>query len=196
MTNTEIWTLIALVLNLITLVLVVRQTTLAKKSFQVAEAAFNNDIRLREADMLPKSSFIIFINMKLDEWLEIISSIEDELRIALNDENFEAIQGIADKYQIDTIRLVDKFYYEKSPEWLAEIFITSARHYCYVVSPMKPYANEKSESILKSFATDTIDRINESRDAIRELRSYIDKLVPKSYLKAPARYPDRDYLML
>lgn len=74
-------TLIAVVLNIVTLAVVVSQTKIAKRSFDISAESYNKDKQIREITLLPKMHFLIHTKIKFDQWLMTLSQIKNELEV-------------------------------------------------------------------------------------------------------------------
>ncbi len=185
------FTIIALVLNIITLLFVVYQTMVTRGAFDLAKASFDEDKKIREFTLLPKANFIIHVDMKIDNWINELKSLNDIIEVALKDENIESLIFEAEKYNSSPSGMVEKFYYENSPDWLAEIYITAAKH-CYYVTG--PFSHIKDHNLAEAIAVDVQGRIQESLNRIGELKRYISDIVPESYLSAPASLRDEAFM--
>jgi len=191
LSNSDIFTIIALVLNMITLFIVVYQTMVTRGAFELAKSSFDEDKNIRKFTLLPKANFIIHVDMKIDTWINELNRLDDVIEVALKDENIESLIIEAEKYNSSPSGMVRKYYYDNSPNWLAEIYITAARHYYYVTGP---FSNIKDHNLAKKIAVDIQGRIQESLNRIGELKGYISDIVPESYLSAPTSLRDDAFM--
>lgn len=180
----------ALLLNLITLGIVLWQTSITRRALIIADESNIRDIKTRQLETLPRANFIIHVQMKLDQWVENIEKVEKQIRVALKDENSDALKAISEAGFNSPKGLVDRFIYEKSPGWLAEIYVSAARYYYSCMGPLTSLWDEKNYKANYFMCDSIIERCLETAFRIKELRLYIKNMVPDSYIEAPASLSD------
>lgn len=113
----------ALLLNLITLGIVLWQTSITRSALLIADESNIRDIKTRQLETLPRANLIIYVQMKQDQWVDKIEKVKEQIEVALKDENPDAIKEISEIGLKAPKGLVDRFIYEKSTGWLAEILL-------------------------------------------------------------------------
>ncbi|WP_372999765.1 hypothetical protein [Lutispora sp.] len=194
MSTSDIIALIALTLNLITLIIVIYQTNLTRKSVNIANESIDRDRKVRQLEMLPRANFIIHVGLRIDQWLDEIEQVREDLSLACKDENAIALREIAKRGLHSPKGLVDSSFYEKSPDWLAEIYMSAARFYYPCIGPLYELWDEEINKANFFICKSIIERCAETEVHLLKLRSYLINLIPDSYLEAPASLPDRSYL--
>jgi len=190
----ELLTVIALVVNTIALILVIVQTNATKKGVEYSKLSFEKDIKIRSVSMLPKANYIIHVVIKLEEWMKTLRELENELKIAIQEANMENFHVISEKYHTLPQNLVSRIYYEDSPDWLSEIYMSSAKHYYNVMSTASGLNRRTHDDTRMSIANDVMDRIIESKTHIMILKSFVDTAIPESYLSTPDSMRDDSFL--
>ncbi|HHY77502.1 MAG TPA: hypothetical protein GX498_03175 [Clostridiales bacterium] len=194
MSENWIMTIIALVLNLITFFIVVYQTKLTRESVSIAKESIDRDRKVRQLEMLPRANFIIHVSLRVNQWLDEVKQTKEEINLALKDENAMALKEIAKRVVHTPKGLVDRFFYEKSPDWLAEIYMSAARYYYSCIGPLFELWDDETNKANFFMCKSLIDRCDETEKNLLELKSYLKNLIPDSYIEAPASLPDRSYL--
>jgi len=194
MNTNDIFALIALVFNLITLFIVIKQTNLTRKSVSFAKESIDRDRRVRQLEMLPRADFIIHVGLRIEHWLDEIKRVKGELDLAIKEENEMALREIAKRGFHSPKGLVDSGFYENSPDWLAEIYISAARFYYPCIAPLYELWDEERKKANFFMCDSILEKCVETEIHLLELRSYLKDLIPDSYLEAPASLPDRSYL--
>ena len=201
MTNGEIVGLVALILNIITLFIVIYQTRLSRKSFQISEISFKENNKVREMSIVPKMHFVIHVKIQIEKWIENIKNIREEMELAVKDNNDKALKQISKRGLKSCKGLVDKFYYEKSPDWLAEIYMASAKYYYSAYAPISNLWDEKENkgrlyALVKNseYSETLIDRCNETEMQLTKLLGYINNVIPNVLMEVPESISDDKYL--
>lgn len=188
----------ALLLNTITLAIVFYQTKLSKKGFQLSKTSFDTDKKIREMSIVPKMYFVLHVQLKIEEWIYNIQKLKEEMEIALKDNNENALENIANKGLKTCKGLVNKFYYEKNPDWLSEIYIAGAKYYYYVFAPISGLWDEKNKkgrmNLLNWDGDSLIARCDESEAHLKKLLEYINDFVPEVFKEVPDSISDYKFL--
>ena len=191
---TDIVAIVAIVLNIVTLGFVIYQSIITRKSFDTAKNAFQEDIKIRRASILPKATYIIHVNIKIKIWLEMLEALSDELSIAIKDNNFDAIVDVGKKYYKPPKGIVESFYYVNSPEWISEIYLSCAKHYNMPIGHLAGLRENYNREVVMSSAGGIVITINESICYIEELKLFIKNSIPQAYLDAPEHLSADKYL--
>lgn len=191
---TNILTIIALILNFIALCVVAYQTNLNRKSLDLAKQSIEEDRKIRQIEMLPRAHFIFNVQYHLKKYIEDIEKITVELQKASKERNEEILKEISSKALLSPKGLVEKFSYEKGPNWLSEIWLAGAQYYYDFHAPLRSLWIEKESRAFWKLVPDLIERGNDNSYNIQELLSYIGQAVPNSYANAPASISDNKFL--
>lgn len=188
----------ALILNIITLIIVIYQTRLSREGFQLSKTSFDKDKRIREMSIVPKMHYVIYVQIQIEKWIDRIKVVKEEMELALKDGNNRALEHVASQGLKTCKGIVNKFYYENSPDWLSEIYMTGAKYYYYVFAPICELwdynGNEGRMFLLEEKGDSLIDRCDESEFHLRKLLEYIDDSVPSIFTEAPDSIPDDKFL--
>jgi hypothetical protein len=190
LTFTDFLGLIAIFLNIFVLAIATYQTYLSRKSLDITRQTIEDDRKLRELELLPKANFIIHVNIYLDKWIDEIDRTKEEIEIAFHDKNDFAFKDIAERSLKSPECLVDEHMYKRSPDWLAEIYISAAKYYYNCLSITHSLWDQKQEEARYYMVEDITTRCNESLVHLRSLKGYMDDVIPDSYLDAPDSIPD------
>jgi|GEM_PF-2352309 hypothetical protein len=191
---TAILTIAVLVLNLIALCVVAYQTYLNRRSLTLAKESIDEDRMTRQIELLPRAQFFFEVEHHLKKWIEDIEKTTDTLQDAINDKDIGLLKEISEKALKSPQGLVDKFFYDRGPRWLWEIWLASAQYYYdFNVSLIKFWDDDKKEPFWDQ-APDLIDRGEEYSQHILNLLEYISHAVPESYTAAPNRINNSKFL--
>ena len=190
----NILTIAALTLNFIALCVVAYQTNLNRKSLDLAKQSIEEDRKTRQIEMLPRAHFIFNVQYHLKKYIGNIEKITNELQKASKNRNEENLKEISSKALVSPKGLVEKFSYEKGPNWLFEIWLAGAQYYYDFHAPLRNLWIEKGSRPYWELVPDLIERGKENSNHIKELLSYIDQTVPNSYANAPASISDNKFL--
>jgi len=191
---TAILTIIALVLNSIALCVVAYQTYLNRRSLNLAKESIDADRKTRQIELLPRAHFIFEVQYHMKKWIEDIEKTTRALQDAFNNENLDLLREISEKALKSPKGLVDKFFYEKGPRWLWEIWLASAQYYYDFNVPLGNLWNDNKKEPLWDLAPDLIDRGKDHSQHISNLLEYISQAVPESYAAAPASINNSKFL--
>lgn len=199
MNLSECLTLFAVVLNIITLVVVYTQTKIAKKSFDISAESYNKDKQIKEITLLPKMHFLIHTKIRFDKWIMTLTQIKNELEVFAQDGNDQALKQISEESP-ECNGLVDRYMYENSPDWLAQLYMSGAKHYFNSMSCLKGLwdirAGKGNLYMIKhdDGVEDLIDRFNESIGFVEKLNEYIKDAIPDVILSTPESISDESFL--
>lgn len=201
MNNSDLIALAAIFLNLITLGIVIFQTKLSKNSFDISNSSFQKDKQIRELEILPKMHFVIHVQLRLEEWKEKVQNIKEQLEIAVENQNHQALKEISSLGRITPKGLVVRFMYEECPDWLSEVYITGAKYYYYVAAPLKDVWDEKENKGRmflceknNEYSDSIIERCDESIYYLNQLLKYIEDAIPSVFLNSPESLADSKFL--
>lgn len=195
-------TIISLALNFIALIYVIKQTKLAKKSFDIANESFVKDKQIRELELLHNLYPITQVEARFNRWLEDLGNIKIELEVISKNKDENALKQIAQRGLKTSKGLIDKNALGSSDDWLLQIYVTGARYYYYSMAELnnlwdddKQKGNlhllEPSKTIERIF-----DRLETSINSIVELKDYIKNAIPGVILEAPASLSDELYTLV
>lgn len=196
----DILTIVALIFNFITLLIVLYQTKLSKEAYEISERAFNNDKMIKELEQLPKINFVIHVNIQFDKWIRYLTDVSEQLYIIKRDNNGVALKQISENAPKTCKGLVESSYYEQAPEWLQEIYMCGAKYYYNSTANLSNLWDNKNNlgrlDMLenKDGLESIIERIENSLQSIKELQGYINNKMPMVILNTPESISDRKYL--
>jgi hypothetical protein len=194
MSNTEIITLSALVINTLALLFVISQTILSRKSLNATKQSIEEAKRARQLEALPKFGWVIHVQVDLEKWHKDLLEKKEQLEKAIIANDGVVLQQIAERspQQPRDLRL-PRFLYQNMPSWIREIWMSGAQHYYNAASPLLFLwrDNEPNFSYAKSW---TNERGKESIDAISILLDYIKDMVPPVILDTPASINEEEFL--
>lgn len=177
---------ITLIIAIITLIIVSFQTFYTKMALKEAQKSIELTKTVRQLEILPRLHFIIHVELYLNKW-------NNELKEVIkfyNEKNIEKIIEISKK-SITQSGLLDKYLYEKMPQWLAVIYESGAQYY-YNSSCLYKYLWDEKDCKLTNF-NDAFDRFKESSYYLEVLLQYIKDEVPKVFLNTPDSINTRDF---
>jgi hypothetical protein len=192
--STAIFTLIALVLNFIALCVVAYQTYLNRRSLNLAKESIDEDRMTRQIGLLPRAQFVFEVQHHLKKWVESIEKTTDALQDAFDNKDIDLLRGISEKALKNPKGLVDKFFYDKGPRWLWEIWLASAQYYYDFNVPLRNLWDDSKKEPIWDLAPDLIDRGEAHSQHISNLLEYISQAVPESYAAAPTSINNSKFL--
>ena len=184
-------TIIAIVIgfvNLLALAFVAWQTMLTRKSVQMAQ-------HTTEISDLPKANAVINVQVFLNKW-------KTELDLIITDEKYIRAQvqaadiTLGEKYGLTTPKgLIIKPVYDSLPPWLQIICMSAAQYYydCKASASLLSSDGFNTETKLR-LLPDIVDRARANASRIKEMLSYIEKMVPEWYLNCPASIQDDQFM--
>lgn len=190
----DILTITALFLNFVALIIVTIQTIYTRRSLNAARKSIEATRKARELEILPRANFIIKVQTDLERWKKDLLETTGALEKAIRDKDSDLFREIANRSITSAKGLVDRYMYEKSPQWLSVIWVTGAQYYYDAKAPQRDLWNTETDEPNFSFGPDMISRFKESTAQIVKLISYINDIVPKVYLESPASLSDEDFL--
>ncbi len=176
-----------LIVNFLTLVLVLMQTKISKDTLIIANQSLIDDKKIREIQMLPKMNFVIHVQIQLETWLIFLQQTREELELAIENDNGDALETISGYGEKIPEGIIDKFMYEHSPGWLSEIYEAGAQYYYACVTTLSSLWDMNEKKGRLPYCDSVIERFNEHIYAIEELLKYIHNTIPLVFLNAPAR---------
>lgn len=174
----EIITVLALILNFITLIIVAVQTYYTKNSLNVALSSIILSKTSRQIYQLPRINFIIHVTNTLNRWNE-------ELKMIIKYIEENKTSEIIELSKRDTIMpkgLIDEYLYEKMPTWLSVIYESGAQYYYNSSCLNNDLWNEEKKIIKKDY----LNRFKESSDSLELLLKFIKDDVPEVFLNCPS----------
>lgn len=177
---------ITLLIAIITLIIVLLQTSYTKKALAEAQKSIELTKISKQIEILPRLNFIIDVEMFLSKW-------NNDIKEIINLIKKKDVEKIIDfsKKSITRQGLIDKYLYEKMPAWLAVIYETGAQYY-YNSSCLYKYLWDEENRKLRN-PDDYLLRFEESAYYLETLLQYIKDEVPEVFLNAPASLSTRDF---
>ncbi|HOP08465.1 MAG TPA: hypothetical protein PLF13_14425 [candidate division Zixibacteria bacterium] len=186
MTNIEIVTILALILNLGALIVVAIQTHLTGKALRSATISTTLSIKTMQVNMLPSAGWLIDITCKFNSW---IKNLNDTINICRNIEltkDANHLEKLANDSSIYCTGLLHSQFRKHAPLWLINIGIAGAQYYYNAKSLQTclwlPSKNTPNFELIPPF----IQRCEDSIYWLNELLTFLDDVIPKAYLNAPA----------
>ena len=183
--------LIAIIINIFTLVIVCIQTSFAKRSYNQAENMYKINIRLIEMEQIPNMNLISSVGARFENWIGNLNEIEDCIHIIYENRDVLEANELAEKGLKEPASLVKEPVYESSPVWLQEIYFTGAKYYYNSMSNLRNLWDDGRKLVNFEFCEprnnlDSIfDIIGESKKGLEGLLEYITNAIPKVILDAP-----------
>lgn len=186
-------TIITLIINLVATAFAIFQTWLAKKSLKAAKESIESSKTQRQLEILPKSGWVIQIQVHLERWQKDLADKQKALRLARENQDKDLMKKIASSGITDPKRLsLDRFMYDEMPAWLGEIWLSAAQYY-YNTMPALHYIYEEGKEPKYDFILGMENRCKESEEAIKSLLRYIKDMIPDVILETPASISNREF---
>ncbi|PKL36344.1 hypothetical protein CVV38_00330 [Candidatus Peregrinibacteria bacterium HGW-Peregrinibacteria-1] len=182
----EVITILALVLNFITLIIVGFQTFYTKKSLEAAKNSIELTKTLNQLEQLPDMHHVIHVTIYLERWNKELKEVIKTLK----DNNKEKIIEISKRKSVEAKGLIQKWSFEKMPNWLSIIYASGAQYYYNSSGAYKYLWDEKSSKI---DPYEYLSRFEESSYYLDILLKYIDDQVPEVFLNCPASLYTSDF---
>lgn len=183
--------LIAVLINLITLVVVIRQTRYTSETLKKTNESFEASKIVYQLKNLPKANLIIKVQMYLNNWKQELIDVVNIINSNENDKN--KIEKVVEKAPKSS-KLIDKYSFELMPLWLQELWMIGARYYYNSACLIKDML-DKETLTLKKDSTYYKERFEESIDSISKIEKYIEEAIPDVYLHSPADSNDESYFL-
>lgn len=190
----NIATLVALLVNTIALIVVIYQTSIAKRSLTITKKSIDDAKTQRQLEILPKFTWIIEVQVQLEHWKRDLQERKDKLQKGVNEKNDEMVKEASDtRIKSSKDLSLNKFLYDNMPSWLRELWISGAQYYYDAIAPLPSvYKDEKPNY---NYAQSWIsERGEDSLQAISKLLEYLEDMVPSVILNTPASLSDKDFL--
>jgi hypothetical protein len=184
----------AVVLNIITLLVVIYQTSLTRNSLKIANQAIEIGKEIRQLEMLPRADFVIRVRHDLEAWNEHLSKAAKLLEINIKEKNEQLYKEISQIAPNSPSGLIDRYMFENAPNWLSEIWITGARYYYSSTVNLYGLWDYELDKPNRRDYQAIIERCQESSFYIQRLLAYVDEIVPDVYLNCPASLSDEKFL--
>lgn len=190
----EVATLIALFVNTIALIVVIYQTGIAKRTFNVTKKSIDDAKTQRQLEILPKFSWVIEVQVQLERWENDLRERKGILQKGLNKKDNEMVKKASDtRIKSPKDLSLNKFLYNDMPSWLRELWMSGAQYYYDAIDPL-PYVY-KDEKPNYSYGQSWLnERSENSLRAISKLLEYLKDMVPPVILNTPASLSDKDFL--
>lgn len=190
----EIATLVVLFINTIALIVVIYQTSIAKKSLIITKKSIDDAKTQRQLEILPKFTWVIEVQVQLEHWKKDLQERKDLLQKGLDKKDAVIIKNASDtRIKSPKDLSLNKFLYDNMPSWLRELWMSGAQYYYDAIAPL-PYAY-KDEKPNYSYAQSWLsERSEDSLQAISKLLEYLEDMVPPVILNTPASLSDKDFL--
>ena len=188
--------LVTTVATLIALAIAIYQSVLARRSLEAAKKSIDEDKRARQLSIVPKMSWVIEVQMRIDAWLIDLNKIRSETKRAVMERNEDLLKKIATKAIVNPVDIplrIDKFVYENMPDHLVLIMMSGAQYYYDAVSPTHSLWT-KEKGGWWEYANSIDERYIDSINALEELKRLISEMVPAVLLETPASIDDRKFI--
>ena len=186
--------LITTIISLTALIITIRQLILARHSLDATKKSIDEDKRSRQLSTIPKMSWVIEVQMRLDRWS---NQLEEVKALIIDSENKR--EGNILKEIVSTIPKhpngigIDAFVYKNMPDPLREIMMSGAQYFYNAISPATHlWSKESGPNWI--YAHSIQERLDESIHALKKLRVLIDDLVPSVMLETPASIDENDFI--
>jgi len=189
-----ILTFLALLTNTLALWFVVCQTSLTRKAVDLSRESIDNDRKVRQMELLPEANFVIHVQVKFRLWIEEIDGIGQELSAAIKTGDANRIREVSAKARKELSGLVHKWQYEHGPKWLGEIYVAGAQYYHEFQLVLGNDGQPHNNDFWLDVAPDILGSCEESSYHLKQLREYIDWVVPSSFAHCPDTVTKADLL--
>lgn len=186
-------TFAALLISILTLIIVLYQTNLSRKSLEFSHESVNLMIKARYLEMLPKAGFVLTVKTRLEEWLNDLNTMKTKINQYLLAPNNQKLQELSKLGRSSPRGLVTKFSDGSCPAWVSQIWIAGAQYYYNSACMFPNLWDNDSNKPRHQVDTTCIDRIDKSIHGIEELLKIILNVLPDSYLNSPAAISDNDF---
>jgi len=194
MSLTDFIAIIALLVSAGALFLSAYQTWLTRESLLAAKYALDLSRKQEHLGLLPRMHFILDAKVKMENWLKILSEAEGIMNRALEAKDPHLLPQL-ERLGLDTPKdMIDKFMYEKSPEWLSTLLVTAAQYHYTTACNFRSLSRFKDDETYFSFTADLLNRCRESISAIKEILGYLEDMIPDVVLNSPASINDDKFL--
>lgn len=177
---------IALIVALVALCVSLYETFVGVRSLKASQQAIKHSLRSSHLALLPKANFVIYLRMKLEEWIKHLEHATKQMHRAAATEDPHLLVALSENAPESPQDLIDRPMYELSPEWLQVLLTCGAQHYYTAACNFYPLSKFQDADSGFGFTSDLIQRCVESHFYLKELLSYVDELVPDAYLHCPA----------
>ena len=184
--------LVAVLLNLVTLLIVLYQTLLTRSAVKAARVSADVDKKMRYLQGLTHSSHVTEVLVRMDDWVKGLEAVNHDLHEARKGD-LAALKRVSDAGLKNPRGLIDRFMYESAPPWLAVIWLAAAQHYYGTMGAIN-YLWDETKGTTRfgadiDFAIDPLilGRVEDSIRHIRDLVDLIRETLPDAYLESPDR---------
>ncbi|MFA5360132.1 MAG: hypothetical protein WC349_04215 [Patescibacteria group bacterium] len=185
--NTLLLNWITLMVTILTLIIVFFQTIYTKKTLEKTQKSIELYKISKQLEILPRVNFIIEVTMFLNKWNDELQ----EIIKLINENDIDKIIDFSKRKQVKSEGLIDKYLYEKMPQWLAVIYETGAQYYYNSSCMYKHLWDEKNNKLFNTKLY--LDRLKESSYFLEVLLQYVKDEVPEVFLNAPAKLNTNDF---
>lgn len=190
----NIATLIALIINTITLLVVICQTHITKQSLVTTRKSVDDAKTQRQLEILPKFTWVIEVQVHLENWKKDLQERKSLLQKGVYENNDEMFIKASDtRIKSPKDLSLNRFLYDNMPSWLRELWMSGAQYYYDAIAPLSYVYKDKKPNY--SYAQSWIEeRAEDSLRAISKLLEYLEDMVPPVILNTPASLSDKDFL--
>lgn len=190
----EYITIATLIINTVALLYVIYQTKLSNQSLSITRKSVDDAKTQRQLEILPKFTYVIGVQVELEHWKKDLLEKRMKLDLAIKNNDEEILKKLSETYIKNPKDLnLSRFYYDKMPPWLGEIWISAAQYYFNTIASSQYLWNENSGGQY-SLAQTIRDECKESEQSINILLGYIKEMIPTVILNTPASLSYGDFL--
>jgi hypothetical protein len=193
-----LWTLIV---GVITLIVVVVQTWLVKRSLDAsvmsvvaAQKSIDDSRTQRQLAALPEMHLVLEVQTALEMWRKDLAKLAASLEAALAGHDKNLIAQLASSARIKSVKdlgLSDSLR-ALLPVWLRTLWMSGAQHY-YAAAGITHSLIDKNGQSSFPLAKAALEACSDSTHAIDSLIGMISDMIPEVILETPASISDRDF---
>lgn len=188
--------IITVIATLVALFIAIYQSILSRHSLDAAKKSIDEDKRSRQLSMIPKMSWFIEVQIRLDKWHNELEDMKNKTYEASQNNNGNLLKNIAcsaPKHPNDITMRIDPLIYENMPGPLNEIMMSGAQYFFDAASPtIFLWTIEKGPNW--KYAVSIHERYDESILALKKLKKLISEMIPEVLLQTPASIKTSDFL--
>ncbi|MHB8804615.1 MAG: hypothetical protein ACYC7C_05185 [Coriobacteriia bacterium] len=167
---------------------------LSRKALESTEVSLALSRKAMHIQMLPHANWAIRVQVDLDRWIGDLESSMVDAITARRENDAALLRSVAKRALKSPAGLVSRFGYEHAPEWLSTVWVAGAQYYYDAAAAQGLVWDDRDDSPRFDSVHTMSIRWNDSLHGLRELRTMIDDMVPRSYLESPASVNDEDFL--
>lgn len=197
LTTAAFWASVAaFMVSVAALVVGVVQTSLTRRAVRVAEETLKDAKVVLQAQMLSRGHAVTHVMVALEQWEKTVAAID--LERVRRDSDLVALRAFAAGAEQTPKGLVYRPLYEDCPPWLQEVYSAGAQHYYHGNGWDLWYLWDFKKDAPRFGVERELGAWDNSRQqralvGLRELRAFLDRLLPAAWLEAPASMDIREF---